>query len=134
MEEVSVYQYRQRRNAAPTASAVSLQQIRQEIDRKLNQACTATDKFCQIGPQGPPGDSGAPGYPGYKGEKGVPGNPGPRGRLGSKGPQGVSGKEGPRGPQGIKGEKGEKGSVGPTGKKKEILDQEANQEKKARLA
>ena len=117
LEEVSVYQYRQRRNAAPTASAVSLQQIRQEIDRKLTQACTATDKLCKTGPQGPPGDSGAPGYPGYKGEKGAPGKPGPRGRLGPVGPQGVSGKEGPRGPQGIKGVKGEDGSVGPTGEK-----------------
>ena len=117
MEKVSDYKYRQRRNADSIASAVSLQQIRQEIDRKLTQACTTTDKLCQTGPQGPPGDSGAPGYPGYKGEKGAPGKPGPRGRLGPLGPQGVSGKEGPRELQGIKGMKGEEGSKGPTGEK-----------------
>ncbi|KAJ7370061.1 hypothetical protein OS493_034269 [Desmophyllum pertusum] len=69
--DVPAYHHKQRRNA-PT---ISLQQIRQEIDNKLSQACTSTDKLCQVGPQGPPGDPGNHGYPGYKGEKGARGIP-----------------------------------------------------------
>ena len=99
---------------------MSLQQIRQEIDKKLTQACTNTDKLCQTGPQGPPGDPGAPGYPGYKGEKGAPGNPGPRGPLGRTGMHGARGKRGPSGSQGVKGEKGDKGSIGSPGKKGDV--------------
>jgi len=120
LEKVSDHRYRERRSAIPTSTTVSLQQIRQEIDKKLTQACTNKVKLCQTGPQGPPGDPGAPGYPGYKGEKGAPGKPGPRGPLGRTGVQGTSGKQGPKGSQGVKGERGEQGSIGSPGKKGDV--------------
>ena len=69
LEKISDVHYRQRRNAAQSTSLLSLQQIRNEIDKKLTHACRTTDKVCQTGPPGPPGDPGALGYPGYKGEK-----------------------------------------------------------------
>ena len=115
METVLDHRHRERRNAIPTSTTLSLQQIRQEIDKRLTQACTNTDKLCQTGPQGPPGDPGAPGYPGYKGEKGALGKPGPRGPLGRSGVQGTSGKQGPKGSRGVKGEKGDKGPIGSPG-------------------
>ena len=120
LEKIPAFHYRQRRNTAPSTSSISLQQIRQEIDKKLTRACTNSDKVCQTGPPGPPGDPGALGYPGYKGEKGAPGKTGPRGPLGPTGLQGMRGKQGPNGPQGIKGEKGEKGSTGSPGQKGDI--------------
>ena len=120
LEKISDFHYRQRRNVAPSTSQLTLQQIRQEIDKKLTHACSTTDKVCQTGPPGPPGDPGALGYPGYKGEKGAPGKTGPRGPLGRTGFQGMRGKEGPIGPQGIKGEKGEKGSTGSPGQKGDV--------------
>lgn len=120
LKKISDLRYRQRRNAAPSTSPLSLQQIRQEIDKKLTRACSTTDKVCQTGPQGPPGDPGALGYPGYKGEKGAPGKTGPRGPLGHKGVRGRRGMQGPNGPQGITGEKGEKGSTGSSGQKGDI--------------
>ena len=123
LEKISDVHYRQRRNTqntAPSTSSLTLQQIRQEIDKKLTHACNNTDKVCQRGPQGPPGDPGAPGYPSYKGEKGAPGKTGPRGPLGPTGLQGMRGKQGPHGPQGIKGEKGEKGSTGSQGQKGDV--------------
>ena len=120
LEETSDVHYRQKRNTAPSTSQLSLQQIRQEIDKKLTRACSTTDKACQTGPPGPPGDPGALGYPGYKGEKGAPGKTGPRGPLGRTGLQGMRGKEGPIGPQGIEGEKGEKGSTGSPGQKGDV--------------
>ena len=120
METISDHRHRERRNANPTSSTVSLQQIRQEIDKKLTQACTNTNKLCQAGPQGPPGDPGAPGYPGYKGEKGAQGKPGPRGPLGRTGVHGARGKQGPKGSQGDKGEKGDKGSIGSPGNKGDV--------------
>ena len=107
---------RERRNAAhsPTAETViTLQQIRQEINNKFNQACNATDKLCQSGPPG------AHGYPGYKGEKGAPGKTGRPGPLGPVGAPGTSGKRGPVDPQGVKGEKGDEGPVGASGVKGE---------------
>ena len=121
-EGVSGHRHQNRRSVAqtPNAPTISLQQIRQEIDRKLSQVCTAKDKLCRAGPQGPPGDPGAHGYPGYKGEKGAPGMPGPQGPLGRTGAQGPSGKQGRQGTQGIKGEKGQKGSVGPAGVKGDV--------------
>ena len=117
LRKLSGFHYRQRRNTAPSTSSLSLQQIRQEIDKKLTRACNNTEKVCQRGPQGPPGDPGALGYPGYKGEKGAPGKTGPRGPLGRTGVQGMRGKQGPTGRQGIKGENGEKGSTGSQGQK-----------------
>ena len=89
---------RQRRNVA--AGKITLQQVRQEINNKLNQSCSVNNKICQTGPPGPPG---ALGYPGYKGEKGA------TGKTGSRGPPG------PIGAQGVKGNKGDKGSVGAPG-------------------
>ena len=120
LKKISDVHYRQRRNAAPSTSQLSLQQIRLEIDKKLTHACSTTDKVCQTGPQGPPGDRGALGYPGYKGEKGAPGKTGRRGPLGHKGVQGMRGKQGPNGPQGIKGDEGEKGSTGSPGQKGDV--------------
>ena len=120
LQKISDIHYRQRRNAAPSTSSLSLQQIRQEIDKKLTSACNNTEKVCQTGPPGPPGDPGALGYPGYKGEKGAPGKTGPRGPLGRAGVQGMRGKQGPTGQQGIKGEKGEKGSTGSQGQKGDV--------------
>ena len=108
---------RERRNLAPTAGALSLQQIRREIDKKFTQACSTADKLCQTGQQGPKGEKGALGYPGYKGEKGAPGKSGPRGPKGLTGTQGIRGKQGPTGSQGSKGEKGEEGAVGSRGAK-----------------
>ena len=108
---------RERRNVAPTAGALSLQQIRQEIDKKFTQACSTADKLCQTGQQGPKGEKGALGYPGYKGEKGAPGKTGPHGPKGLTGTQGIRGKQGPTGSQGSKGEKGEEGAVGSRGAK-----------------
>ena len=108
---------RERRNIPPTFSALSLQQIRQEINRKFTQACATADKLCQAGQQGPKGEKGALGYPGYKGEKGTPGETGPRGPIGLTGAQGISGKQGPTGARGVKGEKGEEGAVGSLGAK-----------------
>ena len=96
---------------------LSLQQIRQEIDKKFTQACSTTDKLCQTGQQGPKGEKGALGYPGYKGEKGAPGETGPRGPKGLTGTQGIRGKQGPTGSQGVKGLKGEVGRVGSRGEK-----------------
>ena len=101
---------RERRNVA--AGTITLQQVRQEINNKLNEYCNVTNNICQTGPPGPPG---AHGYPGYKGEKGAPGKIGPQGPLGPIGAPGASGKRGPVGPQGVKGDKGDKGSVGATG-------------------
>ena len=120
LEKISDVHYRQRRNAAQSTSPLSLQQIRNEIDKKFTHACSTTNKVCQTGPPGPPGDPGALGYPGYKGEKGAPGKTGPRGLLGHKGVQGMRGMQGPNGPQGIKGEKGEKGSTGSPGQKGDV--------------
>ena len=119
MEAVSTHHHKNRRNVAqtPNAPSITLHQVLQEIDNKFIQACTTTDKICQVGPQGPPGDPGAHGYPGYKGEKGDPGKTGPRGPRGPAGVQGPSGKQGPEGTQGIKGQKGVKGSVGSPGSK-----------------
>ena len=77
LESVSRQHQRERRNIAPTPGVLSLQQIRQEIDKKFTQACSKADKLCQTGQQGPKGAKGALGYPGYKGEKGVPGKRGP---------------------------------------------------------
>ncbi|CAH3192112.1 unnamed protein product [Porites evermanni] len=108
---------RKRRNVAPTPGVISLQQLRQEINRKITQACATTDKICQTGQQGPQGVPGAPGYPGYKGEKGAPGKTGPLGPKGLTGAQGVRGKLGPTGLQRVKGEKGEVGAVGSPGEK-----------------
>ena len=85
LESVSRQHPRERRNIAPTPRVLSLQQVRQEIDKKFSQACTTADKLCQTGHEGPKGEKGAPGYPGYKGEKGAPGKTGPRGILGPKG-------------------------------------------------
>ncbi|KAJ7370455.1 hypothetical protein OS493_032346 [Desmophyllum pertusum] len=131
----SAHRHKQRRNVAqtPNAPTISLQQIRQEIDKKLSEACTNTDKLCQVGPQGPQGDPGNHGYPGYKGEKGAPGIPGPQGPLGTTGAQGPSGKLGPVGLQGGRVKKVKQDLVGPLGIK-ELLDLWALQEKKAPLA
>ena len=101
---------RERRNVA--AGTITLQQVRREINNKLNQSCSVNNKICQIGPPGPPG---ALGYPGYKGEKGATGKIGSRGPSGAIGAPGASGKRGPVGPQGVKGDKGDKGSVGARG-------------------
>ena len=101
-------------------TTISLQQIRQEIDKKLSQACTSNDTLCQVGPPGPPGDPGALGYPGYKGEKGAPGITGPRGPLGPVGAPGLSGKQGRQGPQGIKGDVGDVGPRGIPGVKGDV--------------
>ena len=101
---------RQRRSVA--AGTITLQQVRQEINNKLNQSCSVNNKICQTGPPGPPG---AHGYPGYKGEKGAAGKTGSRGPPGPIGAPGASGKRGPVGPQGVKGDKGDKGSVGARG-------------------
>lgn len=122
LEADSAPHHKHRRNVAqaPNPTTVSLQQIRQEIDKKLSQACTTTDKICQVGPQGPPGDPGVHGYPGYKGEKGAPGKTGPQGPRGPTGALGPRGKQGPEGTQGIKGQKGEKGSTGPLGAKGDV--------------
>ena len=117
VESVPGQHLRERRNIAPTAGALSLQQIRQEIDRKFTQVCSTADKLCQTGQQGPKGEKGALGYPGYKGEKGAPGKSGPRGPKGLTGTQGIRGKQGPTGSQGSKGEKGEVGVVGSRGVK-----------------
>ena len=108
---------RERRNIAPTAGALSLQQIRQEIDKKFTQVCSTADKLCQTGQQGPKAEKGALGYPEYKGEKEAPGKSGPRGPKGLTGTQGIRGKQGPTGLQGSKGEKGEVGVVGSRGAK-----------------
>ena len=108
---------RERRNIAPTAGALSLQQIRLEINKKFTQACSTADKLCQTGQQGPKGEKGAHGYPGYKGEKGAPGKIGPRGPKGVNGTQGIRGKQGPTGSQGVEGLKGEVGGVGSRGAK-----------------
>ena len=108
---------RERRNIVPTAGALSLLQIRREIDKKFTQACSTADKLCQTGQQGPKGEKGALGYPGYKGEKGAPGKSGPRGPKGFTGTQGIRGKQGPTGLQGSKGEQGEVGVVGSRGAK-----------------
>ena len=105
---------RERRNVA--AGTITLQQVRQEINNKLNQSCSVNNKICQTGPPGPPG---ALGYPGYKGEKGATGKTGLRGRSGAIGAPGTSGKRGAVGPQGVKGDKGDKGSVGAPGIKGE---------------
>ena len=66
LESVSRQHQRERRNIAPTPGVLSLQQIRQEIDKKFTQACSKADKLCQTGQQGPKGAKGALGYPGYK--------------------------------------------------------------------
>ena len=117
LESVSRQHPRQRRNIAPTPGVLSLQQIRQEIDKKFTQACSTADKLCQTGQQAPKGEKGALGYPGYKGEKGVPGKRGPRGPKGLTGTHGIRGKQGPTGAQGVKGEKGKEGAVGSSGTK-----------------
>ena len=117
VESVPEQYPRERRNIAPTAGALSLQQLRQEIDKKFTQACSTADKVCQTGQQGPKGEKGALGYPGYKGEKGAPGKIGPRGPKGLTGTQGIRGKQGPTGAQGVKGLKGEVGRVGSRGAK-----------------
>ena len=76
MEAFSIHHHKRRRDVAQKQNSptISLQQVRKEIDKKLSQVCSTTDKICQAGPQGPPGDPGALGYPGYKGEKGATGN------------------------------------------------------------
>ena len=117
LESVSRQHERERRNIAPTPGVLSLQQIRQEIDKKFTQACSTADKLCQTGQQGPKGERGALGYPGYKGEKGAPGKRGPRGPKGLTGTHGIRGKQGPTGAQGVKGEKGKEGAVGSSGTK-----------------
>ena len=52
---LSGHRQRNRRNVPPTQSTprVSLQLLRQEIDKKLTQVCTSSDKICQVGPPGP---------------------------------------------------------------------------------
>ena len=122
MEEVSTHHHKRRRDVAQTHNppTISLQQVRKEIDKKLSQVCSTTDKICQAGPQGPPGDPGALGYPGYKGEKGAPGKQGPQGSVGRTGAQGPRGKLGPQGPHGIKGEMGKEGLVGSPGVKGDV--------------
>ena len=119
MEALLIHHHKRRRDVAQTKNppTISLQQVRKEIDKKLSQVCSTTDKICQDGPQGPPGDPGAHGYPGYKGEKGAPGKQGLQGALGPTGVQGPRGKLGPQGPQGIKGVMGKKGPVGSPGVK-----------------
>ena len=117
VESVPGQHQRERRNVAPTAGALSLQQIRQEIDKKFTQACSTADKLCQTGQEGPKGEKGALGYPGYKGEKGAPGKTGPRGPKGLKGTQGIKGKQGPTGSPGVQGLKGDVGGVGSRGAK-----------------
>lgn len=121
-EGVSGHRHKNRRSVAqtPNAPKISLQQVRQKIDKKLSQVCTTKDKLCQVGPQGPPGDPGAHGYPGYKGEKGAPGIPGPQGPLGPAGAPGPSGKQGRQEPQGIKRDMGEEGPVGIPGVKGDV--------------
>ncbi|KAJ7380822.1 hypothetical protein OS493_007212 [Desmophyllum pertusum] len=121
---VSAHPHKQRRNVAqtPNAPTISLQQIRQEIDKKLSQTYTNTDKLCQVGPQGAPGDPGSDGldgYPGYKGEIGTPGIPGPQrpfGPPGAQGPSGMRGLQGVRGETGSTGSPGNKGIAGPMGR------------------
>jgi len=105
---------RNKRNLPQTQSTprISLQLLRQEIDKKLTQVCTSNDKICHVGPAGTPGVPGALGYPGYKGEKGASGITGPQGPLGPVGAPGPSGKQGRQGPQGVKGDMGQ---VGPRG-------------------
>ena len=119
---MEAHHHKNRRDASQTQNAptISLKKIRKEIDKKLSQTCTTTDKICQVGPQGPPGDRGAHGYPGYKGEKGAPRIPGPQGPLGPTGAQGPTGRQGPRGAQGIKGKMGEEGPVGSPGMKENV--------------
>ena len=82
---------------------VFLQQVQQEIDKRIREACTTTDVVVQSGPPGPPGTPGAPGYPGYKGEKGAPGKPGPRGLFDSIKAQGANGHQRPNGSQIVNG-------------------------------
>ena len=111
---LSGHRERNKRSLPQTQSTprISLQLLRQEIDKKLTQVCTSSDKICQLGPPGPPGVPGALGYPGYKGEKGASGITGPQGPLGPEGALGPSGKQGRQGPQGVKGDMGQ---VGPRG-------------------
>ena len=122
VETLTIQHHNRRRDVAQpqTPPTISLQQIRKEIDKKLRQVCSTTDKICQVGPQGPPGDPGALGYPGYKGEKGAPGKQGLQGPLGPIRAQGPRGKLGPQGPQGIKGEIGKEGLVGSPGVKGDV--------------
>ena len=119
---LSAHRQRNKRNLPQTQNTptISLQQVRQEIDKKLSQACTSNNILCQVGPPGPPGDPGALGYPGYKGEKGATGITGPRGPLGPVGAPGPSGKQGRQGPQGIKGDVGEEGPHGIPGVKGDV--------------
>ena len=67
---------REKRNLAK--GTITLQQVRQEINKKITQSCSVNNKICQTGPPGPPG---AHGYPGYKGEIGAPGKTGPQGQT-----------------------------------------------------
>ncbi|CAH3143484.1 unnamed protein product [Pocillopora meandrina] len=97
---------RERRNVA--AGTITLQQVRQEINNKLNQSCSVNNKICQTGPPGPPGARSSR----CQGATGKTGSRGPSGPIGAPG---VSGKRGPVGPQGVKGDKGDKGSVGAHG-------------------
>jgi len=122
METPERHRQRNKRNVSQkqNTQAISLQQVRQEIKEKLNQACTSKDKFCQEGPPGPKGDPGSHGYPGYKGEKGAPGIPGPQGPLGPTGAPGPRGNQGLQGAQGFKGDMGKQGPVGTRGVKGDV--------------
>ena len=119
---LSGHRQRNERNAPQTQNTpvISLQQVRQEIKEKLSQACTNTDKICQVGLPGPKGDPGPHGCPGYKGEKGAPGVSGPQGPLGPIGAPGPSGKQGRQGTQGIKGDMGVEGPRGIPGLKGDV--------------
>ena len=119
---LSDHRQRNKRSVPQTrdTQTMSLQQVRQEIDKKLSQTCASKDKLCQVGPPGSPGDPGALGYPGYKGEKGAPGITGPQGPLGPVGALGPRGKQGRQGPQGPKGHIGDEGSPGIPGIKGDV--------------
>ena len=107
LEKISEVQYRQRRNTAPSTSPLSLQQIREEIDKKLTHACNNTDRVCQTGPQGPQWIKGKRGKKGSTGPPGQKGDVGPMGEPGIKGSIGLKGQRGRKGSIGIKGPKGE---------------------------
>ena len=107
LEKISDVHYRQRRNTAPSTSPLSLQQIRQEIDKKLTHACNNTDRVCQTGPKGPPGIKGKRGKKGPIGPPGQKGDVGPMGEPGTKGLIGLKGQRGRKGTIGIQGPKGE---------------------------
>ena len=109
LEKISDVDYRQRRNTTSSTSPLSLQEIREEIDKKLTHACNNTDRVCQTGPQGPPGIKGK------RGKKGPIGSPGQKGDVGPMGEPGIQGSIG------LKGQRGRKGSIGIQGTKGECV-------------